>query len=63
MEERQDLKTTLIKNLGYTKEEAEREIAEARQDAMQRIEEGEMPYDICEEYWGLEPDYLEDFML
>lgn len=39
-------------------EEAEELIREAKADLKQRIEEGELPEDICEEWFGLEPDYL-----
>ena len=43
---------------GYTEEE----IAEAREDILERIMDGEDGFDIIDEY-GLEPDYLEDILL
>ncbi len=42
---------------GYTEEE----IAEAREDILARIMDGEDGFDIIDEY-GLEPDYLEDIL-
>ena len=47
---------------GLTSAEADEQILNARRELMQRIEDGEMPFDFCEEEWGLEPDYLEDLM-
>lgn len=35
---------------------------EAKADLDERLAEGEMPYDICQEWFGLEPDYL-DYLL
>ena len=42
---------------GYTEEE----VAEAREDILERIMDGEDGFDIIDEY-GLEPDYLEDIL-
>ena len=42
---------------GYTQEE----VAEARQEILERIADGEDGFDIIDEY-GLEPDYLEDLI-
>lgn len=33
-------------------------IERAREDLSERLAEGEMPLDICEEWFGLEPDYI-----
>lgn len=52
----------LIKRDGMTRVEAEKLVEEARQEAMDMLGNGEMPWDICEEYFGLEPDYLEELM-
>lgn len=52
----------LIARDKMTKQEAEDLIAQAREDLMERLAEGEMPFDICEEWFGLEPDYLEDLL-
>lgn len=45
-----------------TAEEADEQIAEAKEELRIRLEEGEMPFDICEELFGLEPDYLEELI-
>jgi hypothetical protein len=56
------LKQVLMNRDGLTSAEADEQILNARRELMQRIEDGEMPFDFCEEEWGLEPDYLEDLM-
>ena len=43
---------------GMSEHQAEEAIAECKADLLERIEDGEMPFDICAEYFGLEPDYL-----
>jgi len=43
-----------------TETEAENFINEAKEDMMERLADGEMPDDICEEWFGLEPDYIMD---
>lgn len=53
---------TLMARDGVSQEEAERQVAEARDDLFDRLGEGEMPFDICEEHFGLEPDYLMDLV-
>ena len=45
---------------GLTEEQADEQIKEAKIILNERLGEGESPYDICEELFGLEPDYLED---
>jgi hypothetical protein len=52
----------LIKRDGYTREDAEREVEMAREELMARIGDGEMPFDFCEEWFGLEPDYLDELI-
>ena len=56
------LKNILIQRDGYTEEEADKQIEACRQDLMERLENGETPDDILEEWFGLEPDYLFDIM-
>lgn len=53
---------TLMARDGVSQEEAERQVAEARDDLFDRLGGGEMPFDICEEHFGLEPDYLMDLV-
>lgn len=56
------LKQVLMKRDGLTKDKAEQLIKEAREEAMERMDKGEIPYDICEEKFGLEPDYITDLL-
>ena len=56
------IKEVLMERDGMTEEEAEDLIEECRIDLHERLAEGEMPYDICAEYFGLEPDYLEELV-
>ena len=58
----ESIKAVLMRRDGMTEQEAEDLISEARADLEERIAEGEMPYDICQEYFGLEPDYLDELM-
>ena len=59
-----ELKKILIECKGYTASEASSEIREAKDIMREYLENGDMSgaYDICEEMWGLEPDYLMDLM-
>lgn len=57
------LKKTLMKRDGLTEKQAQEQINNAREELMSRLENGEMPFDFCEEEFGLEPDYLEDLLL
>jgi len=58
----QSLKSTLIGRDGITEEQADEWIAEAKQDLQERLEAGEYPMDICEEWFGLEPDFIMDLI-
>lgn len=62
---RQNLKQVLMRDFDYSENEAQAEIDDAREEVSQLIENGNMTaaLDICEYRWGLEPDYLEDFMI
>ena len=57
------IKQVLMRRDGMTAKEADELIAECREDLMERLANDEMPYDICEEYFGLEPDYIDDLIL
>lgn len=48
----------LIKRDGMSREEAEQALKECKEDFAERIEKGELPFDILEEYFGIEPDYI-----
>ena len=56
------LKQEIMLRDELTEEEADAEIAEARKELADRIEEGDMPFDICEELFGLEPDFIFDLI-
>ena len=57
-----NLKNTLMERDGITAQEADEQIAEARNRMFEMLANGESPYDICEEEFGLEPDYLDDLL-
>lgn len=56
------LKQVLMERDELTEAEAEEQIAIARQEVFERLEDGDLPYDICEELFGLEPDFLEELI-
>ena len=58
----ESIQEVLMKRDGITKEEADNLVRAAKEDLIERLDEGEMPYDICEEWFGLEPDYLEQLL-
>jgi hypothetical protein len=59
---RESLLEVLMRRDEMTKEEALAAIAECREAAVEMMENGEDPSDICEEFFGLEPDYLDDLL-
>lgn len=56
------IKQILIERDGMTGEEADDLIDQARKDLMERLDAGEIPDDICEEWFGLEPDYFDELI-
>ena len=58
----QSIKEILMERDGLTGEEALELIEEAREDLLTRLTHGEFPFNICEEYFGLELDYLDELM-
>lgn len=52
------IKEILMDRDGMSSDEADELIEDAKEDMYSRLEAGEMPEDICEEWFGLEPDYL-----
>jgi hypothetical protein len=58
------IKQVLMRRDGMTSEEAESLIDEAKQELLNLIDEGDLSAaeDICQEYFGLEPDYLDELM-
>jgi len=56
------IKEVLMTRDGMNEKEAQDLIDDCIEDMNQRLSDGEMPFDICEEYFGLEPDYLMELM-
>ena len=56
------IKSVLMSRDDMTEEEADDLIKEAREALYERLDQGEMPDDICAEFFGLEPDYLMELM-
>lgn len=56
------IKEILIKRDGLSPDEADKLIDQTKDDFYERLSTGEMPYDICMEWFGLEPDYTEELM-
>jgi hypothetical protein len=59
---RKSLKEVLMQRDSMTEEEAIKLIIEAKEEFYRMLEDGEDPSDICEIFFGLEPDYLDDFI-
>jgi hypothetical protein len=58
----ESLKQVLMRRDGMSEQEADRLIKACKADLMNRLADGEMPDDILEEWFGLEPDYLPDIL-
>ena len=57
------IKQILMRRDGMSAEDADNLIEEAKDELNRRLsEEEELPYDICEEFFGLEPDYLDQLL-
>jgi hypothetical protein len=56
------IKEILIRRDGMSPEDADDLINQAKEDLNDRLAEGEMPDDICEEWFGLEPDYIHELL-
>jgi len=52
------IKQILMDRDGITAQAADDLITDAKEDLFRRLNNGEMPDDICEEWFGLEPDYI-----
>jgi predicted DNA-binding protein (UPF0278 family) len=63
MEEKESIKSILIRRDKMTSDEADDLIQEARQQFNSYLEAGDITSaeDICSEYFGLEPDYIIEF--
>ena len=56
------IKEILMERDGMSAKEADSLIQDAREDLNDRLANGETPFDICEEWFGLEPDYIDELM-
>jgi len=56
------IKEILMDRDDMSAEEADDLIQEAKDDLNDRLEAGETPEDICEEWFGLEPDYITELI-
>lgn len=56
------LKQVLMERDGLSEREIDSWIEEAKQDLAERLKKGDVPLGICEEWFGLEPDYLDDLI-
>jgi hypothetical protein len=54
----ENIKEVLMRRDGLSAQEAQDLIEEARQDLHERLQDGETPFEICSEWFGLEPDYI-----
>jgi len=52
------IKQVLMRRDKMTSEQADSLIKEAQDDLNYRLADGETPYNICAEWFGLEPDYV-----
>ena len=52
----------LIDRDGLTEQQAQEAIKDAHSELDERLSKGEMPFDLMEELFGLEPDYLEELL-
>jgi len=58
------IRKVLMERDGLSPTEADEQIAEAKEALLQYLDDGDFfsAENICEEYFGLEPDYLFDLM-
>ena len=56
-----DIKTILMERDGASEQDAENQIQEAREELYDLLDQGDFEgaEDICADYFGLEPDYLD----
>ena len=58
----ESIKAVLMRRDGMSDKDANNLISECQEEFNIRMETGEDAYDICQEYFGLEPDYLDELM-
>ena len=58
----ESIKEVLIRRDGLTPQQAQARMIHAHQLFNDMLENGEGMFDFCEDQFGLEPDYLEEFI-
>ena len=56
------IKEVLMRRDGVEDYEADNLIEDAKEDLAERLAAGEMPLEICAEWFGLEPDYIDELL-
>ena len=56
------IKQILMERDGMEAWEADDLIDQAKEDLNERLGDDELPYDLCSEWFGLEPDYLDELI-
>lgn len=56
------IKHVLMDRDNMSEEDADNLINQAASDLDYRISIGQMPFAICQEWFGLEPDYIDDLL-
>lgn len=56
------LMKVIMKKFGFTEKEAEASIVKALINAIQLIADEDSTYYICENNWGLEPDFINELL-
>lgn len=59
---RKSIADILMERDGMTEKEAIAVVQEGQRELHERIAAGEMPFDFCEQEFGLEPDYLDELI-
>ena len=57
-----NIKEAIMERDGINSEKADELIKEAKDELNERLADGRDAYDICQEYFGLEPDYIMDLI-
>ena len=60
--ENETIKDILMRRDGMTEGEALDLIQQAKLDLEEGLSNGEPDYDICEKWFGLEPDYIDELL-
>ena len=58
----ESIKEILMRRDNMAEDEADELISQAKEDLYTRLENGETPHDICDEWFELEPDYIYELM-